>query len=107
MRDIFRTLVVCNPQTRQQVPTNMRSGRQMSLGRRNETSRSSTDNTTFNSLLTNLATEEFIAKGFGFYAKDLAEASVLACRTINLVLNIHGAFIDKIFVNKCNEIMQS
>lgn len=83
MRGIFRELVVSNPKNNQLVPTSLRTGRSLSLGQRSS-------DETFNSLFMRAAKKEFIAKGFAFYSSELAEASLLACRTINLVLSIYG-----------------
>jgi hypothetical protein len=118
MRGIFRMLVVSNPQTRQQVPTSIKTGRNLSFSksgggvgvgvRGGEHLSSANGDMTFNFLFKQAAKQEFISKGFGFYSNELAEASLLACRTINLVLYLYGSqLLEKIFFNVCRHRHQS
>ncbi len=117
MRDVFRMLVM-NPlnETPQQVPTSLKTGRNFNSflnGRRRQgrqqqqpvpTSTSALkSNDTFDSIFKKRAKQEFIKKGFAFYSNELAEASLLASRTINLVLGIHFQVIEKLFVEACRE----
>lgn len=103
MRKIFRELLVTNPTNHQQVPTSIRSGRALSLNRNlMEESRSS--DASFNSLFKKAAKQEFISKGFSFYSDELAKTSLLACRTINLILSIHGEqLLEKLFIRACRQ----
>lgn len=100
MRDVFQFLVIQNSQLgQQQVPETMRSGRAAS-----SSSRSNVNDSSFDVKFKKMAREEFVKKGFVFYSDDLTEASLLAYKTINLVLNTYGdSILDKIFATICSE----
>ena len=85
MRDIFRLLVISNPQKRQQAPSSLRTGRSLSTGE-------APNNESNDSLFKEAAKQEFTVNGFAFYSNELAEASLLASRTINLVIATCGRY---------------
>jgi len=96
MKNIFRDLMMTNNlKTYQAIPTSLKTGRQACI----DTSISETSIETFDLVFKNYAKTEFIAKGFAFYSNELAESSILAFKTINLVLAIYGRnIIDKLFI---------
>lgn len=99
MRGIFRSLMVTNPKTHQQVPTSLKTGRNLSL-----TSHiaSNSSEGRFDALFKEAAKQEFVAKGFAFYSNELAEASLFACRAINLNLSIFGGeVLEQLFSIVC------
>lgn len=92
MRQIFRFMVLWNPQTRQQVPTSIRTGYGISSHSDHEAKQ------TYGDLFKAESKHEFINKGFSFNAEELAEATMLASRVINLALQIYGIpVLDKMF----------
>jgi hypothetical protein len=99
MRGIFRSLMVTNPRTHQQVPTSLKTGRSLSLDRHIA---SISNEGRFDALFKEAAKKEFVTKGFAFYSNELAEASLLACRAINLNLSIFGRqVLEPLFINVC------
>lgn len=102
MRDIFRTLVTTNPQLNQQVPTTLKSGRGSVCTTTPSRRNSDSNELSLDVLFKRVAREEFVIKGFAFYSNDLAEASLLAHKTIKLILNAYGHHVlDKMFVSSC------
>jgi hypothetical protein len=98
MREIFRQMMVCNPQTLEQVPTMLRTGRALSIHNNSGSSSSNQNVTTYGSVFTKAAKKEFTSKGFALYANELAEASLLASRIINLSMSVYGSTVlEKLF----------
>ena len=94
MRDIFREMIVLNPQSSSNgIPSSIRSG----LGGR----RLPSHEAGFSTMIQKTSKEEFMKKGFSFYAKELAETTLMASRIINLALYVHGPIVDKIFLDIC------
>jgi hypothetical protein len=92
MRQVFRVMVLWNPHTKQQLPTSIRTGHGISSHSNNETKQTHGD------LFKAEAKHEFISKGFSLNAEELAEATMLASRVINLALQIYMApILDNMF----------
>lgn len=93
MRQVFRSMVLWNPHTRQQVPTSIRTGHGISSSHSNHEAKQ-----TYGDLFKAESKHEFVNKGFSFNADELAEATMLASRVINLALQIYGIpVLDKMF----------
>ena len=69
-----------HPQTCQQVPASICTGRSLSLSNQSDES--------FSAVFKVATKEEVIKKGFFFYAEEFAEASLLASRIANLALSL-------------------
>lgn len=101
MRQVFRIMVLWNPHTKQQLPTSIRTGYGTSLRSDHEAKQ------TYGDLFKAEAKNEFINKGFSFNAEELAEATMLASRVINLALQIYGVpVLDKMFHEIVYELRQ-
>lgn len=101
MRDVFRMLVIQNSQqvVGQQMPLTMRSGRSISTSRGTSASSNGNDSS-FDTMFKKVARQEFVKRGFAFYSDDLAEASLLAYKTIQLILNVYGnSILEKLFIS--------
>ena len=83
MRQVFRVMVLWKPHTKQQLPTSIRTGYGISSHSNDETKQ------TYGDLFKAEAKHEFISKGFSLNAEELAEATMLASRVINLALQIY------------------
>jgi len=98
MRQIFHNMILFNPSTEKQVPTCLRTGRMLSIS----TDEAKNKIDSFDTLFKQAAKREFVSKGFAFYANELAEASLLSCRTINLIVSVYGSSVlDKLFIDSC------
>jgi len=98
MRDIFREMMLFHPQTHQQVPASIRTGRNLTF-HSNTRTQANAPSTTYGAMFKKAAREEFIKKGFYVYADELAEASLVASRIINLSMQVYGSvLIEKTFV---------
>jgi hypothetical protein len=45
--------------------------------------------------------EEFVKKGFSFYADELAESTLMAHRIVNLAVYVQGSWVDKMMIDVC------
>ena len=96
MKDIFREMMLFHPQTHQQVPVSIRTGRNLTF--------QTSSRTTYGTVFKKSAREEFIKKGFSVYADELAEVCLTASRVMNLSMQVYGSvLIDKMFVGIIQE----
>jgi hypothetical protein len=99
MRDIFREMMVFQPQSSQQgIPSTIRAG----IGRGQSSSDATiNDGGTFSALVKESSREEFVKKGFSFYAEELAETLLMARRIVNLALHVHGPIVEQTLLDVC------
>jgi len=97
MRNIFREMMVLNPSSRQQVPDSIRTGRIMSSAGGNSVQG------VYGDAFLRASKEEFVKKGFSFYADELAESTLAGHRIMNLASYIHGSWVDKMVKNACKK----
>jgi T-complex protein 11. len=101
MRAIFRKMMVFNPLEQGQVPPTLRTGRDVTHGSRVYIDMSSGMHA---ETLHQVSKEEFINKGFSFYAEELAEATVMSHTMISLAMKIHGTWVEKMFLERIQHI---
>ena len=81
------------------VPLSMKTGRDLSTRNAHEVGLT----TTYATLFEAAAKAEFEKRGFAFYATELAKASLLATKVINLVFILYGkTFLERIFSELLN-----
>ena len=95
MKNIFREMMVMDTTSRQQVPDSIRSGRAM------PTSKGKSIHGTYGDNYLKASKEEFVKKGFSFYADELAESTLMAHRIVNLALYVQGSWVDKMMKDLC------
>jgi len=95
MKNIFREMMVLDTSSRQQFPDSIRSGRAM------PTSKGTSIHGAYGDVYLKASKEEFVKKGFSFYADELAESTLMAHRIVNLSLYIHGSWVDKMMKDLC------
>ena len=112
MRDVFRKMMMFDPQQsefgsgsgevsgsdsyRQEVPATLRTGIQ---SHSNIRPINSIGTRTHSYLFKRAAKEELIKKGFAFYAEELVETALMACRIVNLALYVHGPSVEGTFMD--------
>ena len=95
MRNIFREMMVLNPSSLQQVPDSIRSGRAMLSTGGNSVQG------VYGDAYLKASKEEFVKKGFSFYADELAESTLVGHRIMNLTLHVHGPWVDRMMKDTC------
>jgi hypothetical protein len=95
MRAIFRKMMVFNPLEQGQVPATLRTGRLVTHGSRVNVDIS---DGIYADALQQASKEEFINKGFSFYADELAEATVMCHNIISLAMKVHGPWVEQLFL---------
>ena len=115
MRDVFRKMMMFDPQQsefgsgsgevsgsdsyRQEVPATLRTGIRSHSNIRPINSTESVGTRTYSNLFKRVAKEELIKKGFAFYAEELVETALMACRIVNLALYVHGPSVEGTFMD--------
>lgn len=86
MRLVFCEMVSWVPENNDRVPIRMSTGRPLSL----QASGEGQPSKTVSSLFLATAKHKFTQRGFAFYAAELAEASLVATKVINLCFKVYG-----------------
>jgi len=93
IKNVFKAMIEWNPSASDNIPSVIRAGLPLPLGGpKSDTSAKKA----YRSAFLEAARREFVSKGFAFYAPQLAEASFLSSRIINLALVLHGELLDQL-----------
>jgi hypothetical protein len=91
MRTIFREMMLFHPVKHGSIPNTIRTGGVLP-------SCEDGVNDSYGDVFQQAAKQKFISKGFSFYAEKLSEASLISHRIISLVLQIHGQWVENMFL---------